>query len=127
MKRAVLLNCTALVFLSCATLGQSTGQLVITVKAASEANLAAAPANGVKVIIVHWTNTGLHPILTQDQVATTDQMGRCTAQLPPGTYDVFVSANGLSPSAFRRVVKPGESTSITTTLRPAPLELRPAQ
>jgi hypothetical protein len=63
MKRAVLLNCAALVFLSCATLGQATGQLVITVKAASEANLAAAPANGVKVIIVHWTNTGCIPHL----------------------------------------------------------------
>jgi len=127
MKRTVLLNCAAMVFLSSATFGQAAGQLTITVKAAAEANLAAAPANGVKVIIVHWTNTGLHPTLTQDQVATTDQLGRCTVQLPRGTYDVFVSANGLSPSAFRRVVKPGESTSITTTLRPAPLELRPAQ
>ena len=127
MKRALLLNCAAIVFLSCATFGQAAGQLVITLKAASEANLAAAPANGVKVIIVHWTNTGLHPTLTQDQIATTDQMGRCTVQLPRGTYDVFVSANGLSPSAFRRVVKPGENTSITTTLRPAPLQLRPAR
>jgi hypothetical protein len=127
MKRALLLNCAALVFLPCATFGQATGQLVVTVKAASEANLAAAPANGVKVIIVHWTNIGLHPTLTQDQMATTDQMGRCTVQLPRGTYDVFISANGLSPSAFRREVKPGESTSITTTLRPSALQLRPAQ
>src|SRR3954452_14087848 len=111
MKRALLLNCAALVFLSCMSFGQATGQLVVSVQAASDANLPAAPANGVKVIIVHWTNTRLHPTLTQDQIAATDQMGRCTLQLPPGTYDVFLSANGLSPSAFRRLVKSGESTS----------------
>jgi len=127
MKRALLLNCAAIIFLSCVTFGQAAGQLVITVTAASEASLPATPANGVKVIIVHWTSTGLHPTLTQDQVATTDQMGRCTVQLPRGTYDVFLSANGLATSAFRRVVKPGESASIITTLRAAPLQLRPAQ
>ena len=127
MKRGVLLNCATLVFLSCITFGQATGQLVITVRAGSDASLPSAPAAGVKIIVMHWASSNLHPTLMQDQIATTNAAGQCTAQLPQGTYDVFVSGIGLSPSAFRRAVKAGESTSIVTTLRPAPLQLRPAQ
>ncbi len=127
MKRFLLLVGVLLLFWSIAAAAQESGRLEITVQRAAEMATPAGPIAGARVIVVHWTNPGLHPALVQDQVATTNQMGMCTVDLPPGTYDVFVSASELSPAAFRREVKTGETTSLNANLRSAPLHLRPIE
>ncbi len=126
MKRAVLLMCVSLLAGSVMATAQEAGRLTVTVQAA-DAGIPAAPSAGAKIIVVHWANSGLHPALVQDQAATTNQMGTCTLNLPPGIYDVFISASGLSPAAFRREIRAGENTSLAAPLRSAPLHLSPVQ
>lgn len=80
---------------------------------------------GAKVIVVHWTHSQLHPQLVQDEVATTDQNGTCTIDLPAGTYDVFISARGLTPVAVKSDVEAGENTPLVVSLKAAETHLRP--
>jgi hypothetical protein len=80
---------------------------------------------GAKVIVVHWTHSQLHPQMVQDQVATTDQNGACTVDLPAGTYDVFISASGLTPVAVKRDIEAGENTPLIVSLKAAETHLRP--
>jgi hypothetical protein len=127
MKRCLLLVCVSLLFLSAAAVAQETGSLMFTVQTAPDSATPASPLAGAKVVVVHWTNPGLHPMLVQDQVATTNQMGICTVDLPPGKYDVFVSSSELAPAAFRREISAGRTTSLTASLRPSPTHLRPIE
>ncbi len=127
MRRFLLVVCESLLVLTITASAQEPGRLMVTVQRAVDSATHAAPTAGAKVIVVHWSNPGLHPSMTQDQIATTNQMGRCVIELPPGTYDVFVSASGLMPAAFRRDVKAGEGTSLVAKLRPAPSYLRPVE
>ena len=108
-------------------MAQETGRLTVTVRTTADRAIPAARAAGAKVMVVHWTNSGLHPTLIQDQVATTDQMGMCRVNLPPGSYDVFISASGLAPAAFHREIQAGEDIPLLATLRSAPTHLRPIQ
>lgn len=126
MKRCSLLLLCGL-FLATLAVAQTSGHLIVTVKTAAEPTRPAAPAVGAKVIVVHWTSAGLHPTILQDQVATTNQMGVCSIELPPGSYDIFVSANGLAPAAFRREVAAGTSVSLLAGLKAAPTQLRPIE
>jgi len=123
MKRSVVLMCA--LFLATVAVAQDTGHLTVTVQTAPDATRPVAAAAGAKVIVVHWTNSGLHGTMLQDKVATTNQTGTCTIELPPGTYDVFVSAGELSPAAFRRDVRAGDTTSLVAKLKPAPSQFRP--
>jgi len=123
MKSSFVLMC-ALV-LTTVAVAQEPGHLMVTVQTAPDATRPVAPAAGAKVIVVHWSNDGLHPTMLQDTVVTTNQMGTCTIQLPAGTYDVFVAASGLSPAAFRREVRGGDTTTLVASLKPAPLQFRP--
>lgn len=126
MKRCFLALLCGL-FLTTVALAQTSGRLMVTVKTAAEPTRPAAPAVGAKVFVVHWTNAGLHPTIFQDQVATTNQMGVCSIELPPGTYDIFVSGNGLAPAAFQREITAGQSISLLANLKPAPSQLRPIE
>ena len=111
-------------------LAQQNGTLIITVQQMAHPGLPniPAPIAGAKVIVMHWTNErGLQPSLMRDQIATTNQMGECVISLPPGTYDIFVAATESAPAAFRREVKPGESSTLTASLHPAATQLRPLQ
>jgi hypothetical protein len=98
---------------------------VVTVQTRPEAPAPAGKAIGAKIIVVHWTHSQLHSQMVQDQVATTDQNGTCTLELPAGTYDVFISASGLTPVAVKRDVEAGENTTLIVTLKPAETHLRP--
>ncbi len=80
---------------------------------------------GARIIVVHWTNSQMHPAMVQDQVATTDKMGTCTLDLLPGVYDLFVSASGLSPYAVKVDVVAGENAPLTITLKAGSMHLRP--
>jgi len=127
MKRSLLLVCVSLMFLSAAASAQETGRLDVTVERAAAMGSLAGSVVGAKVIVMHWTDSGGHPSLMQDQTATTNQMGMCTINLPPGTYDIFVASSELAPMAFRRDIKAGASTSLSASLRPAPLHFRPVE
>ncbi len=127
MKHSILVVCASLLFLSVIASAQQSGRLIVTARTAPNSENPAAPAMDAKVIVVHWTNSGFHPTLFQDQIATTNQMGMCTIDLAPGAYDVFISANGLEPAAFHRDISPGVNTNLTATLKSAPLHLRPIQ
>ena len=127
MRRFFLLALLSTLRLGMGAFAQETGRLDVTVEQAATTGSLAGPVAGAKVIVVHWTDSGGHPALVQNQTATTNQMGMCTIDLPAGTYDVFVAANELSPAAFRREVKVGETTAVTTHLRSAPLHVRPVQ
>jgi len=127
MRRSLLLICASLALLTAAALAQTTGTLTVTVKRAADPATTTAPVNGAKVIVMHWTTDGMHPAMVQDQTGTTNQMGTCMLQLPPGIYDVFVAASDLAPAAFRREVKAGGRTSLTASLKPAPINLKPVK
>ena len=128
MRRSLLLA-LPLLLLSAAAIAQQTGTLTVTVVTQAEAGLpnAPAPAMGAKVIVMHWSHEGPQANLVQDRVATTNQMGTCVLNLPPGNYDIFVSASGLAPAAFQRELEAGQTGTIKASLRPAPSHLRPVQ
>ena len=127
MKRALALVCASVLVLVCMSVAQAPGRLVVSVQKAADPTLPAAPAIGAKVIVVHWGSSGPNPTMVHDRVATTNQMGTCTLELPPDVYDIFVTSSGLAPAAFRREVKAGETASVTANLKPAPFQLRPVQ
>jgi hypothetical protein len=127
MKRSFLLVFLSMLVFSCAVSAQETGRLEITLQRAANANTVAGPVSGAKVIVMHWTNPGLHPSIVQDRIATTDQTGMCSVELPPGIYDVFISANELAPRAYQISIKAGATASYAFKLAASPTQLRPIQ
>jgi hypothetical protein len=127
MRRFLLLSCLSLLLLSLTAVAQNTGRLEITVQKAAAIGSPAGPVMNAKVIVVHWTNDGMHPSLVHDQVATTNQMGMCVVNLPAGTYDIFVASSELAPAAFRKDIKTGETASLTANLRSAQSRYRPVE
>jgi len=127
MRHSLLLVGLSLLLLSAVAGAQETGHLTVTVQRAATMGSAAAPIAGAKIIIVHWTNSGMQPSLVQDQVAATGPMGMYTVDLPPGTYDIFISATELMPGAFRREIKAGQTTELPVNLRATPLHFRPLE
>jgi hypothetical protein len=125
MRRYLPLYFSFLLLLAITAFGQDHGRLVVTVQTRPDAPAPAGKAVGAKVIIVHWTHSQLHPQMLQDQVATTDQSGTCTIDLPAGTYDVFISASGLTPVAVKSDVEAGENTPLIVSLKPSETHLRP--
>jgi len=78
-------------------------------------------------ILIHWdqsgatvglrSNVGLEKDLTVD----TGSKGDFTAELPPGFYDVLVTANGFSPDCRKVRIKFGETTIYDAKLKADPL------
>ena len=126
MGRSIVLA-LPLLLLGLTATAQQTGSLTVTVQRVAEMGSLAGPVAAAKVFVVHWTNSGGHASMVQDQVATTNQKGMCSIDLPPGTYDLFVAASDLAPAAFRREIKAGEAASLTAHLPAAPLHLRPVE
>ncbi len=122
--RSVLALCCAL-FITTTAIAQEHGRLAVTVTTRSDSSAPAGRAIGAKVIVVHWTHSQLHAQMVQDEAATTDQKGMCTIDLPPGTYDIFVTASGLNPVAVKRAVQAGETTSLVVSLKAAAQQLQP--
>jgi len=125
MRGWLALCCALLLFSTATAFAQDHGHLVVTVQTRPDAPAPAGKAVGAKVIVVHWTHSQLHPQMVQDQVATTDQSGKCTIDLPAGTYDVFISASGLAPVAVKRDVEAGENTPLIVSLKAGETHLRP--
>jgi hypothetical protein len=78
-------------------------------------------------VLVHWDPSGSTVGLvdnigtTQDISVVTDDSGKYSASVPPGFYDVFVTATGFTPTAGKVRVKQGQRTAFSTKLRADPL------
>src|SRR5712692_4702706 len=78
-------------------------------------------------ILVHWDPSGSTVGLTdnigipRDFTAVTDSNGDYSANVPPGFYDVFVSAMAFTPTAAKVRVKQGQLATLSPRLRADPL------
>jgi len=129
MRRSLLLTLPLMLF-AVTAFAQQNGTLNVTVQQMAHPGLpnTPVPIAGAEVIVMHWTNErGMQPSLMRDQIATTNPMGQCAISLPPGTYDVFVAAGESAPAAFRWDIKPGQTTTMTASLRSSPLRFRPVK
>ena len=81
----------------------------------------------VAMVLIHWDSAGSTVGLAdnlgikEDLVIRTKQDGTFSADLPPGFYDVFVSAPAFSPTSRKVQVKAGEAQLITFRMIPDPL------
>jgi Carboxypeptidase regulatory-like domain len=81
-------------------------------------------------VLIHWDSAGSTVGVTdnigiqQDLVVTTDESGTYSANVPPGFYDVFVSAMAFTPTAAKVRVKQAQPTRYNSALRPDPLVSR---
>jgi hypothetical protein len=72
---------------------------------------------------VHWDSSGAavrlrtNIGLKQDLTIVTNERGEFVIELPPGFYDVFVSARGFTPYASKIRLRQGEATNYTPKLR----------
>lgn len=125
MKRCSSLFLVTILLLAVAASAQERGRLTITVQTKADASGVVGQANGAKVMAVHWTASPMHSTMLQDQVATTDAEGKCSLNLPPGVYDLFISANGMEPAAMKVQIANGENKPLTVTLKSGGTHLRP--
>jgi hypothetical protein len=61
-------------------------------------------------VIVHWDSAGLDGVtdnigVRNDEIVTTSPTGHFSLELPPGVYDVFVTAPGFSPHCEKLTLK----------------------
>ncbi len=78
-------------------------------------------------ILLHWDPSGSRVGLTtnvglpEDLSLEADRMGNFSSELPPGFYDVFISAIGESPDCHKIRIKPGETAIYNARLKADPL------
>jgi len=78
-------------------------------------------------VLVHWDSSGSTVGLRdnigikQDLAVLTDSNGHYSAVVPPGFYDVFVSAMAFTPTAAKVRVKEGHATTLSRKLKVEPL------
>ncbi len=78
-------------------------------------------------VLVHWDSSGSAVGLKdnigikQDVMVVTDASGRYSANVPPGFYDVFVSAMAFTPTATKVRVKEGQPGTFSPKLRADPI------
>jgi Carboxypeptidase regulatory-like domain len=78
-------------------------------------------------ILIHWdssgSSTGLKDnIGTKHDVAgVSDREGKYSVHVPPGFYDIFVSAKAFTPTAAKVRVKPDQPSTFDAALCPDPL------
>jgi hypothetical protein len=77
-------------------------------------------------VLVHWDSSGSTVGLKdnigikQDVAVVTDANGHYSADVPPGFYDVFVSARAFTPTAAKVRVKEGHATTLSRKLKVDP-------
>lgn len=125
MRRCLPLYFIFFLLIASTAFAQDHGRLAVTVQTQPDPPSPAGRAVGAKVIVVHWTHSQLHPQMVQDQVATTDTNGTCTIDLPAGSYDLFITATGLTPQAVKSDVLASETAPLVVVLKAAPTHLRP--
>jgi len=62
------------------------------------------------LVMVRWDPIGLDGVkdntgTRENKIATTDEFGHFSVELPAGVYDIFVSAAGFSPHCAKITVK----------------------
>ena len=78
-------------------------------------------------MLVHWDSSGSavglrdNMGIRQDVAVVTDANGHYSADVPPGFYDVFVSATAFTPTAAKVRVKEGHATTLRRKLKVDPL------
>ena len=78
-------------------------------------------------VLVHWDSSGSavglrdNMGIRQDVAVVTDANGHYSADVPPGFYDVFVSATAFTPTAAKVRVKEGHATTLRRKLKVDPL------
>lgn len=81
-------------------------------------------------VLVHWDSSGSTVGLSdnvgikQDVTVVTDAGGNYSADVPPGFYDVFVSAMSFTPTTTKVRVKQGRLTTFNTKLNVDPLVIK---
>lgn len=77
-------------------------------------------------VVVHWDPSGSNYLkdnigIKQDIAATTDSSGHFSVELPPGFYDVFVSAMAFTPHCDKVRVKDKEPRTYEVKLKISPV------
>lgn len=78
-------------------------------------------------LVVHWDSSGSavglksNVGIKQDVTLETDEDGKFSADLPPGFYDVFVTAQAFSPQCQKIRIKPGSAAMYNPKLKVDPL------
>jgi hypothetical protein len=80
-------------------------------------------------IVIHWDSSGSAYLkdnlgIRQDFVATTDMNGHYSVELPPGFYDVFVSATTFSPRCDKLRLRGKENRTYDVKLTVSPVTAR---
>lgn len=113
-----------IVLLSCVAYGQQQTVIKGTIRDSEGAALAHA------TVLFHWDPAGSMVGLSDNLgiknniAVVTDTEGRYSAAIPPGFYDVFVSATAFTPTAAKVRVKAGIPTTYDSKLRVDPLVSR---
>jgi len=119
-----LLGGVIIVLLTCAAFAQKQSTIMGTIADSEGAAIANAR------VIIHWDSAGSTVGLTDnigiqtDLIVTTDKAGRYSIAVPPGFYDVFVSAMAFTPAAAKVRVKKGQQATNNAKLRADPLVMR---
>jgi hypothetical protein len=105
------LICISLILLSASAPDSKKGKLFGTVRDSEGAVISGA------FVIVHWDSSGSgvglesNVGLSEDVRLQTDKLGAYSVDIPPGFYDVFISATAFSPSCRKvRIRSDGIST-----------------
>jgi len=78
-------------------------------------------------IMVHWDQSGAHVGLAtnvglpEDLTLETNKDGQFSSEVPPGFYDLFVSATAFSPDCRKVRIHPGERADYNFKLEADPL------
>lgn len=78
-------------------------------------------------VILHWDQSGSRVGLvanigvSEDVVVETNEDGKFSTELPPGFYDLFVSAMAFSPDCRKVRIQPGETATYSFKLNADPL------
>ncbi len=77
-------------------------------------------------VVIHWDPSGSNYLkdnlgIKQDVEATTDSSGQFSVELPPGFYDVFVTAMAFTPHCDKVRVKNKESRAYEVKLKISPV------
>jgi hypothetical protein len=113
------LNIAGVLVLLCVDAISANTQFAISGKLVDSEGVAIANAR----ILIHWDSSGSAVGLAdnigipRDVVAATDSKDYYSANVPPGFYDVFISAVAFAPTAAKVRVKPRQPATFSPTLR----------
>jgi carboxypeptidase family protein len=74
-------------------------------------------------VVIHWDPSGSNYLkdnlgIKQDVEATTDSSGHFSLELPPGFYDVFVTAMAFTPHCDKVCLKEKETYDVKLKVSP---------